>query len=927
MAKRSDNEEEKIMKATIQKRFDSMFSGKNQPLANVSIQEVEALKSRIAELEGQVGQQPEAVEKPSILLNETMASPSIPPAKNRMLQVLDRLSYPRKFIVISLLFLLPLMVFYPLVNEQVQRIENYGYQELRGAEYIHALDHLLIDVQAYEIEAGRFYLGEISRSQLKPSETQVDLSLEELQTVHLRNGAPMGLSDEPSRLSTEWNAIKSNVAEGQAVDSQQSQFVQDIQDFMFKVGNNSYLILDPDLDTYYTMDAVLLKIPVNQALLSQILDVSNEATRAQRLTPEQHAELTVLIGRMRTNIEALNTNLDVALQNNKSGPMQPLIADVLPDYSAKVLGFLNNVEQEVAASPSIELDPETLLSEGKQVIATQEQFFDNVSEGLQLGIQGRINALTTRLLLGLGLVVITAVAAFVSGLSVMRAISQPLQSLTAAAKRLATGDLTARAQVLSADEVGQTAAAFNSMADQLGESLTALTDRTRDLTLATDVSQRIAEVRDIGLLLTDAVELIQTRFNLYYAQVYLLDGVGQNLILRAGTGEVGKKLLEGNFRLPVTSASLNGIAAMEQRPVIISDTAQTATFRPNPLLPNTRSEMCVPLRSGDRILGVLDLQSERPGTFSEDNLPVFNALVGQLTIALQNTALYAQAHEAQSDLEAQIRGRTENGWQEFLNAIERGERLSYAFDQDSVIPAELAPSVSDERTLTVPISVTGAEVGAIQLPKVADQTVSEEETEIAQAIAEVLARHIENLRLLAQADQYRVRAEEAARRLTREAWDSYLQTYSETEAGYVYDLTEVKPLSGQDDDSVNHAIKYPVQVRAEMIGEMVVDVSEQSDEIDEILTAVTEQLSGHLENLRLSELNEIRAQREHTLRQITIALRSSTNPATIMRTAAREIGSILGRKTVVQLATPEQAKLADPAANNKNASGSPANHS
>jgi HAMP domain-containing protein len=273
----------------------------------------------------------------------------------------------------------------------------------------------------------------------------------------------------------------------------------------------------------------------------------------------------------------MKTNLTVAQANDNSGQMQPLIESVLPDYSAAVSGFLSTVEQEVIDPTLISVDPESILSSGKQVMGTQEEFFNNISQALQLGIQGRVDALTRRLLLGLGLVLITTVGAFVAGLALMRAISQPLQSLTSAAQRLATGDMAARAQILSGDEVGQTAAAFNSMADRLGQSLTALTDRTRDLTLAAEVSQRIAEVRDIGVLLTEAVELIHTRFNLYYAQVYLLDGTAQNLVLRAGTGEVGQKLIERRFSLPVNSASLNGIAVLEQRAVIISDTAHSPT--------------------------------------------------------------------------------------------------------------------------------------------------------------------------------------------------------------------------------------------------------------------------------------------------------------------------------------------------------------
>lgn len=122
----------------------------------------------------------------------------------------------------------------------------------------------------------------------------------------------------------------------------------------------------------------------------------------------------------------------------------------------------------------------------------------------------------------------------------------------------------------------------------------------------------------------------------------------------------------------------------------------------------------------------------------------------------------------------------------------------------------------------------------------------------------------------------------------------------------------------------------PLTVRDEIIGEFLINHEGNSqEEAGEILSAVTAQLSAHIENLRLSISNmsllkstEERAQREQILRQITNALRSSTNPATIMRTAVQELGSILGRKTVVQMATPNPADRAESIVNSGNGSDS-----
>jgi hypothetical protein len=164
------------------------------------------------------------------------------------------------------------------------------------------------------------------------------------------------------------------------------------------------------------------------------------------------------------------------------------------------------------------------------------------------------------------------------------------------------------------------------------------------------------------------------------------------------------------------------------------------------------------------------------------------------------------------------------------------------------------------------------------------------------------------------------------RRLTREGWEA-LQTDSEL-AGYVYDLDEVRPVSEKSDDASVGALRHSLVVRDEPIGELAVDIEAGDNEAAEIVAAVAEQLSGHIETLRLSfqmqqalATTQKQAQREQALRQITSAVRSSNDPATIMRTAVRELGSILGRKTVIQMATAEQAEAV---ASNGQASDLPA---
>ncbi len=381
-------------------------------------------------------------------------------------------------------------------------------------------------------------------------------------------------------------------------------------------------------------------------------------------------------------------------------------------------------------------------------------------------------------------------------------------------------------------------------------------DRTHDMELAAEVGRTITEkVGNMYDMLTEATEMIRARFNLYYTQVYLLDPSGRNLTLRAGTGDVGQQLLRRGHHLLINSGSLNGRAVTEKKPVIVTDTAKSGTFLRNPLLPNTRSEMVVPLIVSGRVLGALDMQSETPDALNETNLPAFETLAGQLSVAIQNASLFAESEEARKQVEANIRQMTETGWKDFLNGIERSERIGFVFNQMEVTPLENANATQSTNALSAPITVTGATVGKIYVAEEEERDWTSNEAEIVQATAVQLAQHIESLRLLAQSEKYRQEAEQVTRRLTREGWETYLQTRNETTTGFTYDLKEIKLLNENLNGKNGTGQKKSLMVRNEVIGEIEISEPQISagEETNELVANVAARLSEHIESLRLAE--------------------------------------------------------------------------
>jgi len=452
------------------------------------------------------------------------------------------------------------------------------------------------------------------------------------------------------------------------------------------------------------------------------------------------------------------------------------------------------------------------------------------------------------------LVVLALAAASAFGLSLL--LIRPITQLTKTAEEVSAGNLDSRAVVTTSDEVGTLATAFNSMTSQLQETLQSLeqrvAERTQNLELAAEIGRSVSQVRELDVMLQDACELIQEEFDLYYVQVYLTNPSQTTLQLLAGTGEAGVKLLERGHNLQLNTGSINGRAAVERRTVVISDTTESTTFHPNALLPDTRGEMAVPLIAGERVVGVLDMQSNALGVLNEEVLPAFEALAGQLAVAIQNATLVAEAEQARAEVEAQARRLIRTSWDEYLDAIHKPEQLGFAFDHDKVVPLAEFDEPSDEnRAVSAPISLTGEELGSLVVE--IDEEIKKEQTgELVEIVARQVAQQIENLRLLESAERYRYEAEQAARRQTVEGWQEYIESRTVDHLGYMYDLKEVRPYSNGHDEE--DALTLPLKARDEKVGKLAVrGVTPEDQESIELVNAVAERLGAHIEGLRLFE--------------------------------------------------------------------------
>jgi GAF domain-containing protein/HAMP domain-containing protein len=249
---------------------------------------------------------------------------------------------------------------------------------------------------------------------------------------------------------------------------------------------------------------------------------------------------------------------------------------------------------------------------------------------------------------GIVLLVIAAAAALAAGFSVAlsQLLSRPILRLTTVAQQIAGGDLNAQAVVTSADEIGTLAGAFNTMIDELKVTLGNLGRRTEQLNASAEVGRATASILDTEHLLREVVNLISERFGFYYAAIFVIDEADQYAVLRHATGEAGRILKERGHKLPLNGNSMVSTAINTRKPRIALDVGHEPVRFVNPLLPDTRSEIALPLTVGNRVFGTLDVQSIEEAAFDQASALVLQSMADQIAIALENARLFGQTQQA-----------------------------------------------------------------------------------------------------------------------------------------------------------------------------------------------------------------------------------------------------------------------------------------
>jgi len=276
------------------------------------------------------------------------------------------------------------------------------------------------------------------------------------------------------------------------------------------------------------------------------------------------------------------------------------------------------------------------------------------------------------------------------------------------------------------------------------------------------IAREAAALRELDALMDTIARLTAQQFGLYHVGVFLIDDAGEFAVMRAASSEGGQQLLAQEYKVRIAEQELVGSVAARGEPCIVLNAGQEAPGLSSiPELPAARSEMGLPLKVRDQVIGVLDLQSENPRAFSQEDVGLARMLADLLAVTVQNARLFEEHQRTVTRLETAYREQVEEVWQ--AQAAAR----AYAYDGLEIKATTVNPTLSPEllgvaeRQLVMPISLRGQVVGSLMLERDIEQEPwSVDELMLAEEIGVQAGLALENAQLLADSRQRVVRQQQ-----------------------------------------------------------------------------------------------------------------------------------------------------------------------
>ena len=415
---------------------------------------------------------------------------------------MNRLSYPQKFTLVGFLFAMPLtLVVYLLISEIDSRVD-FAQKEIYGNQYLRPLRQLREYIPKLELLNYQGLNSYLSKPESKENlEAKIDANFQSLANTDRQLGKILVSSEQFNNIYRDWQNFKLRRSQWslETYNFLYQHLAADINKLSVHIGDTSNLILDPDLDTYYLMDATLLKLPEMQKILSEIRLISRKSSAGLDATPEERAQLITFAGKLRELNKDLVINMEVGFKNNPHGNLRPKLSDNLKRFNWAIDQLTAQLDKLIYPTASVEYY--AYLNGSDQALNSSFKLWDETLNQLDFLLQKRIDNFVARKQIVLIFVSIILVLVIYLFVSFYRSVMQTVFVLDEASKKMASGNLGHKIILENRDELGQVVSSFNKIADALvvaSQEISVLNDRLKvenvRMSAELDVTRKIQQM-------------------------------------------------------------------------------------------------------------------------------------------------------------------------------------------------------------------------------------------------------------------------------------------------------------------------------------------------------------------------------------------------------------------------------------------------
>ncbi|MEG5052209.1 MULTISPECIES: SpoIIE family protein phosphatase [unclassified Microcoleus] len=422
--------------------------------------------------------------------------------KSLGIHLMNRLSYPQKFTLIGFLFAIPLtLVMYLLISEINSRVD-FSQKEIYGNQYLRPLRQLREYIPQLQLLNYQPLNTNLSLPDTRADlEAKMDANFQSLANTDRQLGNILMSSEKFNNLYQDWQNFKLRRSQWsvETCDLLYQRLAADIDRLSAHVGDTSNLILDPDLDTYYLMDATLLKIPEIQKILSEIRLISQKNSLRSYATPKERAKLITWAGKLRELNQDLAINMEVGASNNPHGNLRQKLSEDVTKFNSVVEQLTGQIDKLIYPTALVEYY--AYLDGSDRVMNSSFELWDETIKELDFLLQKRIDSFVAKKRIISIVVLITLAIVIYLFVSFYRSVMQTVFVLDEAAKKMANGNLNHKIILDNRDELGQVVGAFNKIADALvgaNQKITVLNDRLKAenmrMSAELDVTRKIQQM-------------------------------------------------------------------------------------------------------------------------------------------------------------------------------------------------------------------------------------------------------------------------------------------------------------------------------------------------------------------------------------------------------------------------------------------------